>query len=143
MAYTNAQILAAVVTEWSRPAVSQLTANRLCTLPAFQQLQDSIIQTGLVGSNYRLQAELEPFIVSAAPVLVQPLLENMFSRIPDATIPVVARQILATAMQQPEFSVLDGLVTFEHSDLEELQQLIELNLPLSDAKNYNIKTKKQ
>ena len=141
MPYTNAQILAAVVTEWSRPAVSQLTASKLCQMPAMQQFQQSIISTGLVGNGYRLNKEIEPFLVQATPVLVEPLLAQAFSRMPDASIPQLARTVVKTAMQQPNFSILDGLVAFEQEDLQELLDLIELNLPLVETKSYKIKRK--
>lgn len=139
--FSNAQILAAVVTEWSRPAVSQLTAGRLCQLPPLQELQQSIVSTGLVPPSYRLQAEIEPFIVQAAPQLIEPILAQTFSRIPDASIPQLARTMVATAMQQPQFSVLDGLVTFDREDMQELLDLIELNLPLAESKSYKLKRK--
>ncbi len=139
--FTNAQILAAVVTDWSRPAVSQLTASKLCQFQTMRDLQQSIISSGLVGSNYRLQSEIEPFVVQAAPQLIEPALAQAFSRIPDETIPQLARTVVQTALQQPQFSVLDGLVTFDQSDMQELLDLIELNLPLVESKSYKIKRK--
>lgn len=141
-AFSNAQILAAVVTEWSRPAVSQLTASKLCQLPSMQEVQQQLVASGLVGTGYRLQSELSPFIAQVAPQLIEPMLTQMFSRIPDATIPQVARTVVNTAMQQPNFSVLDGLITFDREDLQELLDLIELNLPLADSsKSYKLKRK--
>lgn len=139
--YSNAQILAAVVTEWSRPAVSQLTASSICKLPAMAELQQSIINTGLVGANYRLQSEIEPFLVQAAPCLMEPMLEQAFSRIPDKSIPQIARTTIKTAMMQPQFSILDGLVVFDQEDLKELLDLVELNLPVAETKSYKIKTR--
>lgn len=107
-----------------------------------QEVQQQLVASGLVGTGYRLQSELSPFIAQVAPQLIEPMLTQMFSRIPDATIPQVARTVVNTAMQQPNFSVLDGLVTFDREDLQELLDLIELNLPLADSsKSYKLKRK--
>ena len=39
MDYKNSQILAAVVSEWARPAISQIAAGNLMRLPMLQSLQ--------------------------------------------------------------------------------------------------------
>ena len=42
MEYKNSQILAAVVSEWARPAISQIAAGNLMRLPMLQSLQATI-----------------------------------------------------------------------------------------------------
>lgn len=110
-------------------------------MPVMQDFQQTLVGAGLVGNNYRIQNEIEPFIVQAAPQLIEPMLTQAFSRIPDASIPQLARTVVQTAMQQPQFSILDGLVTFDPEDLQELLDLIEQNLPLAEAKSYKVKRK--
>lgn len=42
MEYKNSQILAAVVSEWARPAISQIATGNLMRLPMLQSLQATI-----------------------------------------------------------------------------------------------------
>lgn len=137
-AYTNSQILAAVVTHWSRPAISQLATSRLCQLPALQQMEQSIIASGIVGSQYHISAEIEPFMQTIASELVQPVLERYLSGVPDQSIPALAHGIVDKAIEQGSLSILDGFVTFEADDLQELKSLLEKNLPLQESTSYEV-----
>lgn len=62
MEYSNSQILAAVVSEWARPAISQIAAGNIVRLPMLQSLQATIGSLGLVSGTYNLQKDIEPLI---------------------------------------------------------------------------------
>ena len=74
MDYTNSQILAAVVSEWARPAISQIAASNLMRLPMLQSLQATIDSLGLVSGSYALQKDIEPLIQPVVNSLVTPML---------------------------------------------------------------------
>ena len=57
MEYKNSQILAAVVSEWARPAISQIAAGNLMRLPMLQSLQATIGSLGIVSGSYALQKD--------------------------------------------------------------------------------------
>ena len=58
MEYKNSQILAAVVSEWARPAISQIAAGNLMRLPMLQSLQAAIGSLGIVSGSYAIQKDL-------------------------------------------------------------------------------------
>lgn len=137
-AYTNSQILAAVVTHWSRPAISQLATSKLTALPMVQQLQQGIISMGIVSQSYNISADIDPFMQIIASELVQPVLERYLSGVPDQSIPALAHGIVDKAIEQGSLSILDGFVTFEADDLQELKSLLDKNLPLQESTSYEV-----
>lgn len=138
--YTNASILAAVVAEWCRPAVGQIASSQVTRfVPGLLDVQQQIVNTGIVGGNYKITDELSPFVASAVDIMLQPTLEQFFARVPDEQLPQLAHAFVGKAMEQPTFSVLDGLVTFDQTDMQELKRLLELNLPLESKKSYKVK----
>lgn len=138
MAFSNAQKLAVVVATWARPAISQLTAQRLCKTPVLQSWQGQIINTGLVTQNYKIDADIAPIMQPMVNALIQPMLLNLFGRVPDDNIPALAHSVVETMLQKGEYTIMDGLVTFEKADFEELKHLIEINLPLTEVESYEL-----
>mgnify|MGYP004459265109 CR=1 FL=1 len=53
--WTNAQKLAAVVTEWARPAVLQIASGKLTQLPMFNSLQGVMMRVGWSAKDTALQ----------------------------------------------------------------------------------------
>lgn len=139
MAFTNAQRLAAVLSDWLRPAASQIICEKLANVPLIQSMQQGIMETGLVGCNYHITSEIRPFLNNAINIMVEPMLEQYLSKLPDETIPALAQSVLTTAMEQPTFSILDGLLTFEEADMLELKEMVEKNLlPCDVNEKYQV-----
>ena len=138
MQYSNAQKLAAVVSHWARPAITQLATSRLASLPMVQNLQQMAIGSGLVSSAYNISADLMPLVQPLANNLLQPYLCRIFAQVPDEALPQLARDILAEAERQGSYSIMDGFLTLELQDIRELQNLVNKNLPLpsSEAEQY-------
>lgn len=130
MEYTNAQKLSAVLSEWARPGISQIATSKLCNLSMLKSFQQTMVGSGLVGQNYSIASEILPFANNAANILIQPMLCRYLSHIPDESLPQLAHSVVDTAMQQPSFSVLDGLVEFTQEDMTELKDLLVKNLPV-------------
>lgn len=138
MSYSNADILAAVVSEWARPAISQIACEKIGKMQLLQNMQQGLLNSGLVGANYKITSDIQPFMHSAVNNLVQPILRRYFSQIPEESIPALARDIVDKAMQNNSFTILDGLVEFDKDDLEELKELLEKNLPVQDNEGYQV-----
>jgi len=138
MAYSNAHILAAVLTFWARPAISQVATAKLAQLPMMQSLQQSIVGMGLVNSAYTIANDLHPLILPMVNNVLQPYLEKMFSQIPDEALPGLARDIIADAQAKGSYTILDGLITLEVEDIKELKALVEKNLPQEEKTGYII-----
>ena len=111
MDYKNSQILAAVVSEWARPAISQIAAGNLMHLPMLQSLQATIGSMGLVSGNYSLQADIEPMIQPVVNALVTPMLAKYFGNIPEESIPQMAHDVVEQLRYKGQLSILEGVIS--------------------------------
>lgn len=139
MEYKNSQILAAVVSEWARPAISQIAAGNLMRLPMLQSLQATIGSLGIVSGNYALQKDIEPLIQPIINSLITPMLARYFGQIPEESIPQMAHDIVEKMRTNGSMSILEGMVTFEEEDLAELADLLDKNLPIGQTQGYQVK----
>lgn len=139
MEYKNSQILAAVVSEWARPAISQIAAGNLMRLPMLQSLQATIGSLGIVSGNYALQKDIEPLIQPIINSLITPMLARYFGQIPEESIPQMAHDIVEKMRDNGSMSILEGMVTFEEEDLAELADLLDKNLPVGQTQDYQVK----
>lgn len=139
MDYTNSQILAAVVSEWARPAISQIAASNLMRLPMLQSLQATIDSLGLVSGSYALQKDIEPLIQPVVNSLVTPMLAKYFGQIPEESIPQMAHDVVDKVRYNGPLSILEGMVTFDEEDLDELADLLQKNLPVEKTEGYQVK----
>ena len=135
MDYKNSQILAAVVSEWARPAISQIAAGNLM----LQSLQATIGSMGLVSGNYSLQADIEPMIQPVVNALVTPMLAKYFGNIPEESIPQMAHDVVEQLRYKGPLSILEGVITFDEEDLDELADLLQKNLPVEKTQGYQVK----
>lgn len=139
MDYTNSQILAAVVSEWARPAISQIAASNLMRLPMLQSLQATIDSLGLVSGSYALQKDIEPLIQPVVNSLVTPMLAKYFGQIPEESIPQMAHDVVDKVRYNGPLSILEGMITFDEEDLDELADLLQKNLPVEKQEGYQVK----
>ena len=139
MEYKNSQILAAVVSEWARPAISQIAAGNLMRLPMLQSLQATISSLGIVSGSYALQKDIEPLIQPIVNSLITPMLARYFGQIPEESIPQIAHDIVEKMRDNGPVSVLEGMVTFDEEDITELSDLLDKNLPVGQTPGYQVK----
>ena len=138
--YTNAQILAAVLTKWGQPAIQQLTSGRLDNLPWMQAITNKVRSTGWVSQSWSLGRELAPVMGSMTEAIVTPMIERYLSSMPDGSIPVIAHKFVDAAIENDGLTLFDGNVTFDKDDLTELKHYLEWNLPLDASPAYEVKT---
>ena len=139
MEYKNSQILAAVVSEWARPAISQIAAGNLMRLPMLQSLQATISSLGIVSGSYALQKDIEPLIQPIVNSLITPMLARYFGQIPEESIPQMAHDIVEKMRNNGPVSVLEGMVTFDEEDITELSDMLDKNLPVGQTPGYQVK----
>jgi len=140
MDYKNSEILAAVVSEWARPAISQIAASNLMRLPMLQSLQATIGSMGIVSGNYSLQADVEPMIQPVVNALITPMLSKYFAGIPETSIPQMAHDVVDKLRYHGPLSILEGVITFDEEDLDELADLLQKNLPVEGSnQGYQVK----
>ena len=139
MEYKNSQILAAVVSEWARPAISQIAAGNLIRLPMLQSLQATISALGIGSGSYALQKDIEPLIQPIVNSLITPMLARYFGQIPEESIPQMAHDIVENMRGNGPVSVLEGMVTFDEEDITELSDLLDKNLPVGQTPGYQVK----
>lgn len=140
MAYSNAQILAAVVSHWARPAITQIAMSKLAGLPLLRSIQQTVAGMGLVGGSYNIMNDLQLLVQPALNNILQPYLERQFSQLPDESIPGLARDVLEEAKKNGNYTLMDGFITLDAEDIAELGELIEKNLPPSTTEGYIVKT---
>lgn len=138
MDFKNSQILAAVVSEWARPAISQVAAGKLMTLPLLQSLQATIGSLGLVSGEYALQKDIEPLVQPVVNSLVTPMLAKYFGQLPDESIPQMAHDVVEKVRYNGPLAILEGMITFDEEDLDELADLLRKNLPVEKADGYQV-----
>ena len=139
MEYKNSQILAAVVSDWARPAISQIAAGNLMRLPMLQSMQATISSLGIVSGSYALQKDIEPLIQPIVNSLITPMLARYFGQIPEESIPQMAHDIVEKMRNNGPVSVLEGMVTFDEEDITELSDLLDKNLPVGQTPGYQVK----
>lgn len=137
--YTNAQILAAVLTKWGQPAIEQLTSGRLDNLPWMQAITNKVRSTGWVSQSWSLGRELAPVMGSMTEAIVTPMIERYLSSMPDGSIPAIAHKFVDAAIENDGLTLFDGNVTFDKDDLTELKHYLEWNMPLGESPSYEVK----
>lgn len=126
--------------KWLQPVVSQLANSKLQSLPFIQAIDNKVRSMGWVSPNWSIVSELSPMIEPITGSMVQPVLGQYLSKIPDEAIPAMAHSIVDKAIANGELSIFEGRLTFEKSDLEELKKLLDYNLPLNQSEGYKVKT---
>lgn len=136
----NAYKLSAVLTQWINPVVQQFAAGRMASLPFVQLIENKVKSSGWVSPAWSLASEISPLLNNVSGALVQPLLQRYISSVPDEQLPKMAHSIVDEAIKQGSLSLMEGRVVFEKEDLEELKQLLNYNLPLSQEDEYEVIT---
>lgn len=136
----NAYKLSAVLTQWINPVVQQFAAGRMASLPFVQLIENKVKSSGWVSPAWSLASEISPLLNNVSGALVQPLLQRYISSIPDEQLPKMAHSIVDEAIKQGSLSLMEGRVVLEKEDLEELKQLLNYNLPLSQEEEYEVIT---
>lgn len=140
MQYTNAQILSAVLNKWLQPVVLQLSQTKMQSFGFVQAIENKVKSTGWVSPNWTLTRELAPIIEPITNSIVQPMLNKYLSNVPDEAIPAMAHGIIDKAMADGQLELMEGKFVFEKEDLQELKNLLNYNLPLSEVSEYKVIT---
>ncbi len=140
MQYSNAQILSAVLNKFAQPVINMVAGSKLQSLPFVQGIENKVRSMGWVGANWSLIAELSPFTEAVSSSIVGPMLSQYISNIPDEAIPSLAHNIVDKAIEDGELKLMDGYITFDKADLEQLKRSLNANLPIvANAEEYVVK----
>ena len=139
MNYTNSQILAAVLNQWLQPVVQQLAGQKLSSIPLFAGIENKIRSTGWVRPDWRMAAELAPFMTTMTGTMIEPLINYYLSKVPDEAIPEMAHALVDQAITNGGWTFFDGNLTFDKEDMESLKHLLDYNLPLTKQEKYQVK----
>lgn len=139
MAYTNSQILSAVLSKFLQPLVQLYGGGWLSSLPAVKMLENKVKSIGIVSSNWSLTKEAAPLIEGVSGSVITPLLNRQISKLDDAQVPVIAHSIVDSALKNGRLELFEGVVEIDESDLKELKRLLDINLPLAKVDTYIVK----
>lgn len=139
MAYTNSQILSAVLSKFLQPLVQMYGGEKLASLPFVKALENKAKSTGFVSGNWSLMKELSPLLENVSGRLITPVLNSYLSKVDDAQLPYMAHSIVDSAIANGKLELLDGAIEFEKSDLHKLKMLLNINLPLKEGDVYEVK----
>lgn len=140
MAYTNSQILSAVINKWVQPVVTQLAQEKIGSFPFLQAIDNKVRSMGWVSPNWSIVKELSPMIEPITNSIAQPFIQKYLSSIPDEAIPSMAHSIVDKALEKGHFEFMEGKILLEKEDLQELKKLLEYNLPIEKGNDYVVKT---
>lgn len=140
MAYTNSQILSAVLNKWMQPVIIQLSQAKMSSFPFIQAIENKVRSTGWVSPNWSLMKELSPMVEPITNSLVQPILNKYLANVPDEAIPAMAHGIVDKAIENGRLELMEGKFIFDKDDLSELKKLLNYNLPLNQVEEYVVKT---
>ena len=143
MAYTNAQILSAVIAKFIEPAVQQLGTAKIQTslssFPVISGAENWLKKWGLVSPNYSLAGELAGLTDMLSSNIVSQMLNQQIARIDDNSIPHMAHSFVDELVNKGEFSLFEGTITWDSEDLAKLKNLLTKNLPLKEEyKGYTV-----
>lgn len=128
---SNADKLASVLAYWAKPAIAQIATSKLMGLPIMQSAEATLVASGLVGDGYNLADDIGPFVAPVVDGLITPILSKYLSGVPDEAIPATANAIVEQMVASKTLTILDGLITFDEADINELADLLCKNLPIS------------
>lgn len=139
MAYTNSQILSAVLSKFLQPLVQMYGGEKLASLPFVKAIENKARATGFVSGKWSLMKEIAPLMENVSGKLITPVLNGYLSKMDDAQLPYMAHSIVDSAIANGKLELLDGAIEFEKSDLHELKRLLNINLPLKEGDVYEVK----
>lgn len=138
MAYSNSDILAAVLNKFLQPIVVQFAQAKMSAFPFVQSLENRVKASGWVSPNWSLTQELSPLIEPVSGSLVKPMIKQYLSNVPDEAIPEMAHSLIDKAIQNGGLNLMEGRLKFDASDLQELKKLLNYNLPLNKENDYEV-----
>lgn len=138
--YSNRQILAAVLNKWAQPAIQQLAASKMSTLPMVANIEEKLRATGWVSRMWRLGDELSPLMGGISSSLVEPMILRYLQGLPDEALPELAHNIVNDAIKNGGLSLFEGAIELDVEDLQELQMLLRYNLPIEERDRYEVRT---
>lgn len=141
--YSNREILAAVLTKWAEPVIQDFVGAKMSTLPFVASIEQKLKSSGWVSPMWSVGNELGPLMSKVAAPVVEPLVAQYLSGIPDEAIPQMVHSIVENAVKQGSLSLFEGKVEFEKDDLEELQTLLRYNLPIKKTMGYQVLTEEK
>lgn len=140
MAFSNAQILATILSKFGQPVIRQFLGLRLSQMSGYRIAEDSIKKWLPVSADYSLMNDLSFVIDGASERTIVPMLTKAFSGVPDDMIPVLAHGIVDSAIKQGELKMMDGTLKISKEDLTELKNYLNWNLPLNQEEEYKLIT---
>jgi hypothetical protein len=143
MAYSNSDILAAVLSRYVQPIAIQFAQAKISSWPVIQGLENKAKASGWVSSNWSIANEISAFVEPVTNAVARPLLKQYLSNIPDAAIPEMAHGLVDKAIQNGGLELMEGRLKFDMNDLRELKNLLDYNLPLQKKEEYEVITSKK
>lgn len=137
--FTNRQIVSAVLAKWLEPLASGLLVGTLVkSMPAITAIDNKIRSTGWVSQGWSIASELEPLIGRASSSIIAPIIEGMLASIPDDSLVGMTYGIIDHACEMGELSLLEGKITLDSTDLNNLKHLMEKNLARDKVCHYEV-----
>lgn len=125
---TNAQIMAAIVNKVAQPIVMAYMNELLGANGFVHMLENKVKNMGIVSPQWRIINELAPFGEVISGAMVVPFLTSLMQGV-DEQLPMLARDFIRKAKEQGSISLLEGKIILDKHDINEMERLIENNLP--------------
>ena len=140
MAYSNAQILSAVLAKWGQPLAEAVVGGKLMRLPFLANIEAKIKSTGWVSPMWSLGKEISPLLRNVSSKMLEPIIANYIKGVPDVMLPQLAHSIVDNAITAGGLKLFEDNIEIELEDLKELKRLLRYNLPITLVDEYEVRT---
>lgn len=140
MAYSNAQILSAVLAKWGQPLAEAVVGGKLMRLPFLANIESKIKSTGWVSPMWSLGKEISPLLGNVSSKMLEPIIANYIKGVPDVMLPQLAHSIVDNAITAGGLKLFEDNIEIELEDLKELKRLLRYNLPITLVDEYEVRT---
>lgn len=140
MAYSNAQILSAVLAKWGQPLAEAVVGGKLMRLPFLANIEAKIKSTGWVSPMWSLGKEISPLLGNVSSKMLEPIIANYIKGVPDVMLPQLAHSIVDNAISAEGLKLFEDNIEIELEDLKELKRLLRYNLPITLVDEYEVRT---
>jgi hypothetical protein len=140
MAYSNAQILSAVLAKWGQPLAEAVVGGKLMRLPFLANIEAKIKSTGWVSPMWSLGKEISPLLGNVSSKMLEPIIANYIKGVPDVMLPQLAHSIVDNAITAGGLKLFEDNIEIELEDLKELKRLLRYNLPITLVDEYEVRT---
>lgn len=143
MEHTNLDKLTAILSEWLRPAITEVAKLKLGTAPAITAANAWIVKYFPVNSGYSILNDLGFLVVPTMQAYLRQILQGYMQKlnVSDIDLPYFMDNVINSMQNEITNNgklSLFGMLELNREDLDSLKVLLEKNMFTSNMVNYTV-----